>query len=110
LALKNVVPHEHAQLRRHESLNAQLYHSGLSGDVGLVVETNYARRFKLKTGWRWWAIRWAAPGAEAGRRVGASGRRCAVFAAVCPAIDLAPGADALQRGEPPLTSGIFCAA
>ena len=40
-------PHEHAQLRRYETLTPTLYHSGLSGDVGAVVR-HYAQRFALQ--------------------------------------------------------------
>ena len=78
-----------------ETLTPTLYHSGLSGDVGVVVD-HYARRFGLG--------RVALAGYSMGGNLvlkldGEWGKRpplCAV-AAVCPAIDLAPGADALHE-------------
>jgi predicted alpha/beta-fold hydrolase len=79
-----------------ETLTPTLYHSGLSGDVGVVVR-HYAERFGLE--------RVALAGYSMGgnlvlKLAGEWGNRsplCAV-AAVCPAIDLAPGADALHEG------------
>ena len=79
-----------------ESLTPTLYHSGLSGDVGVVVR-HYAERFGLE--------RVALAGYSMGgnlvlKLAGEWGNQpplCAV-AAVCPAIDLAPGADALHVG------------
>jgi len=79
-----------------ETLTPTLYHSGLSGDVGAVVR-HYAGRFGLE--------RVALAGYSMGgnlvlKLAGEWGNRqplCAV-AAVCPAIDLAPGADALHEG------------
>jgi hypothetical protein len=79
-----------------EKLTPTLYHSGLSGDVGVVVR-HYAERFGLE--------RVALAGYSMGgnlvlKLAGEWGDRpplCAV-AAVCPAIDLAPGADALHEG------------
>jgi len=78
-----------------ERLTPTLYHSGLSGDVGVVVR-HYAGRFGLE--------RVALAGYSMGgnlvlKLAGEWGSRpplCAV-AAVCPAIDLAPGADALHE-------------
>ncbi|MGD0830828.1 MAG: alpha/beta fold hydrolase [Terracidiphilus sp.] len=78
-----------------ETLTPTLYHSGLSVDVGAVV-SYYAGRFGLE--------RVALAGYSMGGNVvlklaGEWGTRkplCAV-AAVCPAIDLAPGADALHE-------------
>jgi predicted alpha/beta-fold hydrolase len=78
-----------------ETLTPTLYHSGLSGDVG-VVARHYAERFGLE--------RMALAGYSMGgnlvlKLAGEWGSRaplCAV-AAVCPAIDLAPGADALHE-------------
>ena len=78
-----------------ETLTPTLYHSGLSGDVGVVVR-HYAERFGLE--------RVALAGYSMGgnlvlKLAGEWGSRpplCAV-AAVCPAIDLAPGADALHE-------------
>jgi predicted alpha/beta-fold hydrolase len=79
-----------------ETLTPTLYHSGLSDDVGVVVR-HYAERFGLK--------RVALAGYSMGgnlvlKLAGEWGNKpplCAV-AAVCPAIDLAPGADALHEG------------
>jgi predicted alpha/beta-fold hydrolase len=79
-----------------ETLTPTLYHSGLSGDVGVVVR-HYAERFGLK--------RVALAGYSMGgnlvlKLAGEWGNRpplCAV-AAVCPAIDLVTGADALHKG------------
>ena len=78
-----------------ETLTPTLYHSGLSGDVGVVVR-HYAQRFGL--------VRVALVGYSMGgnlvlKLAGEWGNQpplCAV-AAVCPAIDLAPGADALHE-------------
>ena len=83
-----------------ESLTPTLYHSGLSGDVGLVVD-HYARRFKLK---RVALVGYSMGGNLVLKLAGEWGKRaplCGV-AAVCPAIDLAPGADALHE---PLNRG-----
>ncbi|MGO9316967.1 MAG: YheT family hydrolase [Terracidiphilus sp.] len=79
-----------------ETLTPTLYHSGLSGDVGVVVR-HYAERFGLE--------RVALAGYSMGGNLvlklagewGNCKPLCAV-AAVCPAIDLAPGADALHEG------------
>ncbi len=78
-----------------ETLTPTLYHSGLSGDVGVVVR-HYAGQFGLR--------QVALAGYSMGgnlvlKLAGELGSRpplCAV-AAVCPAIDLAPGADALHE-------------
>jgi predicted alpha/beta-fold hydrolase len=78
-----------------DALTPTLYHSGLSGDVGAVV-LHYAQRFNLE--------RVALAGYSMGGNVvlkfaGEWGSRpplCAV-AAVCPAIDLAAGSDALHE-------------
>jgi hypothetical protein len=78
-----------------EALTPTLYHSGLSGDVGVVVR-HYAGRLGLE--------RMALAGYSMGgnlvlKLAGEWGNQpplCAV-AAVCPAIDLAPGADALHE-------------
>lgn len=80
-----------------EALTPTLYHSGLSADVGAVVE-HYERQFGLE--------RVALVGYSMGGNLvlklagewGARGPLCAV-ATVCPAIDLAAGSDALH--EPP---------
>jgi predicted alpha/beta-fold hydrolase len=79
-----------------ETLTPTLYHSGLSADVGVVVR-HYAERLGLK--------RVALAGYSMGgnlvlKLAGEWGNQptlCAV-AAVCPAIDLAVGADALHEG------------
>ena len=79
-----------------ETLSPTLYHSGLSADVGVVVR-HYAERFGLE--------RVALAGYSMGgnlvlKLAGEWGNQpplCAV-AAVCPAIDLAVGADALHEG------------
>jgi predicted alpha/beta-fold hydrolase len=78
-----------------ESLTPTLYHSGLSGDVGTVLR-HYAHRFALQ--------RIALVGYSMGGNLvlklagewGSAPPLCAV-AAVCPAIDLATGADALHE-------------
>ena len=78
-----------------ETLTPTLYHSGLSSDVGVVVR-HYAKRFGLE--------RVALAGYSMGgnlvlKLAGEWGNQpplCAV-AAVCPAIDLAVGADALHE-------------
>jgi len=92
-----------------EPLTPTLYHSGLSGDVG-VVACHYAEQFGLE--------RMALVGYSMGGNLvlklagewGSRGPQPAIFAgwgdnrsplkavaAVCPAIDLAPGADALHE-------------
>jgi predicted alpha/beta-fold hydrolase len=79
-----------------EKLTPTLYHSGLSGDVGVVVR-HYAKRFGL--------TRVALAGYSMGGNLvlklagewGSDAPLVAV-AAVCPSIDLAPGADALHEG------------
>ena len=78
-----------------DALTPTLYHSGLSGDVDTVVR-HYAGRFGLE--------RVALAGYSMGGNLvlklagewGSTAPLCAV-AAVCPAIDLAPGADALHE-------------
>ena len=78
-----------------DALPPTLYHSGLSGDLGAVVR-HYAGRFSLE--------RVALVGYSMGGNMvlklagewGSQAQLCAV-AAVCPAIDLAPGADALHE-------------
>jgi predicted alpha/beta-fold hydrolase len=78
-----------------EGLTPTLYHSGLSGDVGVVMR-HYAGRFGLG--------RVALVGYSMGGNLvlklagewGSEAPLCAV-AAVCPAIDLAPGSDALHE-------------
>jgi predicted alpha/beta-fold hydrolase len=78
-----------------DALTPTLYHSGLSGDVGTVVR-HYSQQFALE--------KVALAGYSMGgnlvlKLAGEWGNQpplCAV-AAVCPAIDLAPGADALHE-------------
>jgi uncharacterized protein len=77
-----------------ETLTSTLYHSGLSGDVGAVV-SYYAERFGLQ---RVALVGYSMGGNLVLKLAGEWGRRqplCAV-AAVCPAIDLAAGSDALH--------------
>jgi hypothetical protein len=83
-----------------DELSPTLYHSGLSGDVGAVVR-HYAQRFDLK--------RVALAGYSMGgnlvlKLAGEWGSQSPLLsvAAVCPAIDLAVGADALHE---PLNRG-----
>jgi predicted alpha/beta-fold hydrolase len=78
-----------------ETLSPTLYHSGLSGDLGVVVR-HYAERFGLE---RVALVGYSMGGNLVLKLAGEWGSRsplCAV-AAVCPAIDLAPGADALHE-------------
>ena len=78
-----------------ESLTPTLYHSGLSGDVGTVVR-HYAARFQLQ---RVALVGYSMGGNLVLKLAGEWGSQpplCAV-AAVCPAIDLAPGSDALHE-------------
>jgi hypothetical protein len=78
-----------------EMLTPTLYHSGLSGDVGVVVR-HYAEEFGLK---RVALVGYSMGGNMVLKLAGEWGNRaplCAV-AAVCPAIDLAPGSDALHE-------------
>ncbi|MGO9336968.1 MAG: YheT family hydrolase [Terracidiphilus sp.] len=78
-----------------DSLTPTLYHSGLSGDVGAVV-SHYARKFSL---WRVALAGYSMGGNLVLKLAGEWGDElplCAV-AAVCPAIDLAVGADALHE-------------
>jgi predicted alpha/beta-fold hydrolase len=77
-----------------DTLTPTLYHSGQSGDVAAVV-TYYARRFDLKSVG---LIGYSMGGNLVLKMAGEWGNRpplCAV-AAVCPAIDLAAGSDALH--------------
>jgi len=84
-----------------ETLSPTLYHSGLSGDVGVVVRY-YAERFGLE---RVALMGYSMGGNLVLKLAGEWGNNraplCAV-AAVCPAIDLAPGSDALHE---PLNRG-----
>jgi hypothetical protein len=78
-----------------DSLTPTLYHSGLSGDVGAVVR-HYAQQFALR---QVALVGYSMGGNLVLKLAGEWGNQpplCAV-AAVCPAIDLAPGADALHE-------------
>ena len=78
-----------------EALTPKLYHSGLSGDVGKVVR-HYAERYSLN---RVALVGYSMGGNLVLKLAGEWGNQpplCAV-AAVCPAIDLAPGSDALHE-------------
>ena len=78
-----------------EALTPTLYHSGLSNDVGVVL-SHYAGRFGLE---RIALVGYSMGGNLVLKLGGEWGNRpplCAV-ATVCPAIDLAPGADALHE-------------
>jgi uncharacterized protein len=78
-----------------DALTPTLYHSGLSGDVGSVVR-HYADRFGLE---RVALVGYSMGGNLVLKLAGEWGRQpplCAV-AAVCPAIDLAAGSDALHE-------------
>lgn len=78
-----------------DTLTPTLYHSGLSADVGAVVE-HYRHRFGLQ---RVALVGYSMGGNLVLKLAGEWGAReplCAV-AAVCPAIDLAAGSDALHE-------------
>ncbi len=80
-----------------DALTPTLYHSGLSADVGAVVD-HYTARFGLE---RVALVGYSMGGNLVLKLAGEWGKRaplCAV-AAVCPAVDLAAGSDALH--EPP---------
>jgi predicted alpha/beta-fold hydrolase len=83
-----------------DALTPTLYHSGLSSDVAGVV-SHYAQRFNLK---RVALIGYSMGGNLVLKMAGEWGDRppLAAVAAVCPAIDLAAGADALHE---PLNRG-----
>jgi predicted alpha/beta-fold hydrolase len=78
-----------------DALTPTLYHSGLSGDVGAIVD-HYAQRFGLS---RFALVGYSMGGNLVLKLAGEWGNRkplCSV-AAVCPAIDLAAGSDALHE-------------
>ncbi|MGD0859371.1 MAG: alpha/beta fold hydrolase [Terracidiphilus sp.] len=83
-----------------EALTPTLYHSGLSGDVGAVV-SHFTERFGLE---RVALVGYSMGGNLVLKLAGewGSGPPLAAVAAVCPAIDLAVGADALHE---PLNRG-----
>jgi len=78
-----------------ETLTPTLYHSGLSGDLGVVVR-HYAEKFNLQ---RVALVGYSMGGNVVLKLAGEWGNRTplSAVAAVCPAIDLAPGADALHE-------------
>lgn len=78
-----------------DALSPTLYHSGLSGDVGAVVE-HYTKQFGLE---RVALVGYSMGGNLVLKLAGELGARapiCAI-ATVCPAIDLAAGSDALHE-------------
>lgn len=78
-----------------DALTPTLYHSGLSGDIGAVVQ-HFSEQFNLE---RVAMVGYSMGGNMVLKLAGEWGARpplCAV-AAVCPAIDLAAGADALHE-------------
>ena len=78
-----------------EALTPTLYHSGLSGDLGAVI-SHFTQRYGLQ---RIALVGYSMGGNLVLKLAGEWGCRaplCAV-AAVCPAIDLAPGSDALHQ-------------
>lgn len=78
-----------------DNLSPTLYHSGLSGDVGAVVE-HYGSRFGLQ---RVALVGYSMGGNLVLKLAGEWGARKPLVAvsAVCPAIDLAAGSDALHE-------------
>ena len=78
-----------------ETLTPTLYHSGLSGDVGVVVR-HYAAQFGLE---RVALVGYSMGGNMVLKLAGEWGNRppLVAVAVVCPAIDLAPGSDALHE-------------
>ncbi|MDE3148013.1 MAG: alpha/beta fold hydrolase [Acidobacteriota bacterium] len=78
-----------------DALTPTLYHSGLSGDVGAVVR-HFAGRFNLE---HVALVGYSMGGNLVLKLAGEWGRRAplAAVATVCPAIDLAAGADALHE-------------
>jgi hypothetical protein len=79
-----------------EALTSTLYHSGLSGDLSAVIR-HFTRRHGLE---RVAVVGYSMGGNLALKLAGewGSGRPLAAVATVCPAIDLAVGADALHEG------------
>jgi predicted alpha/beta-fold hydrolase len=91
----NVVRMNMRNCGNSEALTPTLYHSGLSGDVGAVVR-HFSARFNLE---RMALVGYSMGGNLVLKLAGEWGSRaplCAVVA-VCPAIDLAAGADALHE-------------
>jgi len=91
----NVVRMNMRNCGNSDAMTPTLYHSGLSGDVGAVVE-HFARRFGLE---QVALVGYSMGGNLVLKLAGEWGNRpplCGV-AAVCPAIDLAAGSDALHE-------------
>ncbi len=91
----NVVRMNMRNCNGSDELTPTLYHSGLSGDVGAVVQ-HYTRRFGLE---RVALVGYSMGGNLVLKLAGEWGARrplCAV-ATVCPVIDLAAGSDALHE-------------
>ena len=91
----NVVRMNMRNCGNSDALTPTLYHSGLSGDVGTVVD-HYTKRFGLQ---RVALVGYSMGGNLVLKLAGEWGARaplCSV-AAVCPAIDLAAGSDALHQ-------------
>lgn len=80
-----------------DALTPTLYHSGLSGDLGAVLE-HFTRRFSLQ---RVALIGYSMGGNMVMKLAGEWGRRAplAGVVAVCPAIDLAASSDTLHRWQ-----------
>jgi uncharacterized protein len=78
-----------------EALTPTLYHSGLSGDVGAVVR-HYTERYSLE---HVALVGYSMGGNLVLKLAGEWGKQASLVgvAAVCPAIDLAAGADALHE-------------
>lgn len=78
-----------------DALTPTLYHSGLSGDVGRVV-THFAQEYGLD---RVALVGYSMGGNLVMKMAGEWGDRAPLVAvaAVCPAVDLAPGSDALHE-------------
>ena len=78
-----------------DALTPTLYHSGLSGDVGAVI-SHFTNKFGLE---RVALVGYSMGGNLAMKFAGEWGNRAplAAVAAVCPAVDLAPGSDALHE-------------
>ena len=91
----NVVRMNMRNCNNSEELTPTLYHSGRSGDVGAVVE-HFAARFGLQ---RVALVGYSMGGNIVLKLAGEWGKRPPLFAvaAVCPAIDLAAGSDALHE-------------
>jgi predicted alpha/beta-fold hydrolase len=91
----NVVRMNMRNCGNSDALSPTLYHSGLSGDVGAVVN-HYTKRFGLQ---RVALVGYSMGGNLVLKLAGEWGTRPPLnsVAAVCPAIDLAAGSDALHE-------------